>query len=289
MICLSLQKAVFAWVAGSILIASQIGVAAAGRRTTERLPSIDAPYAWTTPRVDGSPDDPAWATSVATSNFTISLGPEGAGDVPLPTRARLLWDSGWLYIRFVCFGGNAWSPFTRYGDPIYQQDSVEVFVDAKGDGRQWIEIEISPNNVLFEQLAVLTTTPRYDEDNVLTHKTLDRDWWTNSDWRLDGLKTATGRITRNGKLAAWIVDVALPAKSLLHRYGITSFHPMALRANLTRYEDVGADASHAGKFIPMNWAPVRYGCPHISPRAMGYLRLMPRSMAASQALRKSRL
>lgn len=237
-------------------------------------PSLHVPYAGVVPRVTGAPDDPAWKHAASTAAMTVSRGSAAQGLTALPTRACLLWDAKSLYIRFVCLGGSIKSPYKKHDDPLYHADAVEVFIDPKGDGREWVELEVSPHNVVFDQIAVLTAEPEYDAGGVLTHQVLDRDWWTDLSWNLDGLRTATGRLQSNGKITGWIVDMAVPATPLLRRLGVKSFSPMNLRVNLLRYETMTA-ANGKPVFIPMNWAPVMFGCPHISPDAMGTLVLDP--------------
>ena len=232
--------------------------------------SLHVPYAGVVPQISGDPDDPAWKYAASTADMTVSRGAAAQGLTALPTRAYLLWDAKNLYIRFVCLGGSRESPYKKHDDPLYHADAVEVFIDPKGDGREWVELEVSPHNVVFDQLAILTAEPEYDAGGILTHQVLDRDWWTDLSWNLDGLRTATGRLQLKGKITGWIVDMAVPASPLLRRLGVKSFQPMNLRVNLLRYETMTA-ANGKLVFIPMNWAPVMFGCPHISPDAMGTL------------------
>ncbi len=245
--------------------------------------SLHVPYAGVVPQINGAPDDPAWKYAASTADMTVSLGPAAQGLTALPTRAYLLWDAKNLYIRFVCLGGSIQSPYKKHDDPLYHADAVEVFIDPKGDGREWVELEVSPHNVVFDQLAVLTAEPEYDAGGVLTHQVLDRDWWTDLSWNLDGLRTAAGRLQSKGN-AGWIVDLAVPAFPLLRRLGVKSFSPMKLRVNLLRYETMAAKGKPV--FIPMNWAPVMFGCPHISPDAMGTLVLDPREIRTSLKMRR---
>lgn len=237
-------------------------------------PSLHVPYAGVVPQISGASDDPAWKSAASTADMTVSRGAAAQGLTALPTRAYLLWDAKNLYIRFVCLGGSMETPYKKHDDPLYHADAVEVFIDPKGDGREWVELEVSPHNVVFDQLAVLTAEPEYEAGGILTHQVLDRDWWTDLSWNLEGLRTAAGRLQSRGKITGWIVDMAVPATPLLRRLGVKSFGPMNLRVNLLRYETMTA-ADGKPMFIPMNWAPVTFGCPHILPDAMGTLVLDP--------------
>ncbi|MGI4789578.1 MAG: carbohydrate-binding family 9-like protein [Janthinobacterium lividum] len=178
-----------------------------------------------------------------------------------------------MYLRFMCRGGSIRSPYKKHDDPLYHADAVEVFLDPKGDGREWIKLEVSPNNVVFDQLDVLTTEPVYDPDGTLTSDVLACDWWTDLSWDLTGPRTAARRMQRHGETSGWVIDLAVPADPL-RRLGIKPFRPMRLRTNLLRYE-TQPGVNGKSVFLPMNWAPVRFGCPHISPAAMGTLVLDP--------------
>jgi hypothetical protein len=225
-------------------------------------------------RVSAEPADPAWADAPTIASLPLSLGPEANGLTALPTQVKLLWDSDYLYIRFLCTSTEIYSPYKTHDDPIYKGDCVEMFLDVKGDARQWIELEVSPSNVTFDQVMTLTADPASDADLILTPALRGRDLWRDLSWTLDGLRTAA-TLQKSGKRATgWTVDIALPAKPTLRRLGLDHFAPMTLRANFLRYEYPSATNGGKRPLIAMNWSPVRWGCPHISPQAMGYLELV---------------
>ncbi len=99
------------------------------------------------------------------------------------------------------------------------------------------------------------------------------------EYTMSGLKTAA-EITSTG----YVTEFAFPASEILHRLGLSRYHAMRLRANLLRYEwprvpgrqlSTG-DPTQGRRLMALNWAPVLYGCPHISPLAMGVLILDPK-------------
>ena len=97
-------------------------------------------------------------------------------------QVRLLWDEKWLYIRFTCTATEIYSPFTHHGDKLYQGDVVEVFLDPKGDAKQWMEIEVSPNNVTMEVQTTVTAEPKSDADLMLQRDIISHDFWNNLDF-----------------------------------------------------------------------------------------------------------
>ncbi len=79
------------------------------------------------------------------------MGSMDGGRVRYPTVARLLWDDRNLYVAFECEDDEV---FVRPGrgpdDPIFEDEVVEIFVDAAGARRDYVEIEVSPDNVVFD-------------------------------------------------------------------------------------------------------------------------------------------
>ncbi|HWE04365.1 MAG TPA: carbohydrate-binding family 9-like protein [Tepidisphaeraceae bacterium] len=259
------------------LVVLIISITAARAQNTDPPPRIDVPQSPTPPRIDASEQDPAWTSAALISSLTVSLRTGGEKLSPLPTQVRLLWDADWLYIRFTCTAGEIYSPFTHHGDKLYQGDVVEVFIDPKGDGRHWLEVEVSPNNVTMEVQTMLTAEPKWDANRILTREIISRDLWANLDYTLAGMRTAASIRRDQDKVIGWTVDLALPARVLMRRLGADRFSPGALRANFMRYA-YPAPAKEGDKrsLIAMNWAPVMYGQPHISPAAMGYVTLVRR-------------
>lgn len=98
------------------------------------------------------------------------------GRQPLePTRVSACWDHEFLHIRFVCQDSYMISDYTERDDPLYDQDVVEIFIDELGAGKEYMEIEVSPNNVIFDARI------QNDGDGHIVHS--DRAW------DIEGLET----------------------------------------------------------------------------------------------------
>lgn len=264
------KQLALAWTASLLVWAG--GMAQADN--TAPRPLLIVPPARQTPKLTADPSDRAWDAAAAVPSLAVSLGDGGKGLSPLPTQVKLLWDQNYLYMRFVCAAPGVYVPVRGHDAALYEGDVVEVFLDAKGDGRQWIELEVSPENATFDQMAILTAAPVSTPDLTLPGSVLDRDWWTDLSWSLEGWRTAATVQKSGGRVTGWTVDMALPAKPVLHRLGRDRYAPMTLRANFLRYAYVSsADPKNPRRLLAMNWSPVTYGCPHISPLAMGLLTL----------------
>jgi len=248
---------------------------------TLRVPHVEAP-----PRL-GS-DDAIWAKGALISQLGLARGEASAGLKPMPTQVRLLWSKTGLYVSFRCRDNAVYVPEKGRDAPIWKGDVVEVFLDAKGDARQWIELEVSPNGDLFDQMATLTAPPQSNENRVLKDEVLSRDWWTNLSWNLENWQVSARKnlvVPTTKTLASpadWRVDMRIPPDAL-RRLGVNEFGPMTLRLNLIRYKYLPTgDPKKPRRLLAMNWAPVQFGNPHISPQAMGFVQLMPPVTAAPQ-------
>ena len=88
----------------------------------------------------------SWGRLASVSLSEVETG----GAVNEETVVKACWDDAALHVRFDCVDTHVVSSFVNRNDPIYEQDVVEVFIDESGMGMNYIEIEVSPNNVLFE-------------------------------------------------------------------------------------------------------------------------------------------
>ncbi len=75
----------------------------------------------------------------------IEWGPE-----PYATTFRACWDAMALHVRFDAADDHPWHTMTRRDDHIWEEEVVEIFLDADGSGRNYAELEISPANVVCD-------------------------------------------------------------------------------------------------------------------------------------------
>jgi hypothetical protein len=75
----------------------------------------------------------------------IAWGPEHAR-----TTFAALWNEDGLAIRFDVRDVAPWHTMTSHDDPIWEEEVVEVFLDPTGTGRNYLEVEVSPANVVTD-------------------------------------------------------------------------------------------------------------------------------------------
>jgi len=120
--------------------------ASGGPPPAENVPAYTVKKTRKAPQIDGDLSDPAWADAAPVE----LMGSLDGRKPSYRTTARLLYDDQNLYVSFDCEDANIQGTLFKRDDPIYTQEAVEIFIDADGDGRTYNELEVSPNNTLFD-------------------------------------------------------------------------------------------------------------------------------------------
>ncbi len=156
-----------------------------------------APKRWVATRttkaitVDGKLNEDVWRKASSTGAFLDTLTGAAA---PLRTEAKVAWDDSFLYIAFQNQDEDVWSTLKKRDDKLWTQEAVEVFIDANSDGKDYIELQVNPNNAVFDSYL-----PDYRKNQ--------------NDWN-STMKTAVaveGTLNKPGdKDKSWTVEMAIP-------------------------------------------------------------------------------
>jgi len=148
--------------------------------------------------IDGRLDDSAWLNAPWTEPFVDIQG----GDMPRPrfeTRAKMLWDDGYLYIGARLEEPHVWATLSERDAIVFYDDDFEIFIDPDGDTREYYEIEVNALNTIFDLFLVQT----YIDGGPALH-----------DWDLKGMRSAVsvaGTVNDPSDVdVGWIVEFALP-------------------------------------------------------------------------------
>lgn len=110
------------------------------------LPEYHAKKTVHPPRIDGALDDAAWKEATP-----VVLGNSFDGSAThVRTTARVLYDDHFLYVAFDCEDPDVWGTLLKRDEAIYNEEVVEIFLDANADGRTYNELEVSPHNTIFD-------------------------------------------------------------------------------------------------------------------------------------------
>jgi hypothetical protein len=110
--------------------------------------------------IDGLANEPGWRTSVMSPEFLTADGsPEPVGKAT----ARMTWDEQNLYVFVQVTDTDIYSQYKTHDEPLWKQDVVEMFIDADGNRRGYVELQVNPNNATFDSWFVNTRAQPGDE------------------------------------------------------------------------------------------------------------------------------
>jgi hypothetical protein len=241
---------------------------AAGAPSPSEPPHGVAVYTRYPPVVDGRVDGKEWA-SAPPLFFPRAQGEADAVAQP-PCEVRFLWTEEGVYLAFCTTETTPAFGHFKPGEPIYQEDAFEVFIDQIGDHLQYYEIQADPAGQTYFKNYVLTASPRLTPEKRLTQEFVDSELWRYDLSVPEGFQIASKLDSHTHK---WSLEMFLPKSFVNRRRGSQPMESCTWRLNLARLDwDLPKDApGRTVKF--MYWAPVLPGRPHISPDAMGYLYL----------------
>jgi hypothetical protein len=151
-------------------------------------------------KIDGKLDEPAWKTAPSTGMFVNTM----TGDALKPdTEAKLLWDNQNLYIAFENTDTDITGTLTERDSKLWTQEMVEVMLDANGDGKGYIELQVAPNGTIFD--TYLPTYRKYEDS--LDPKRKPYDW--NS--KMKAAVKVDGTLNKHeDQDKGWTVEIAIP-------------------------------------------------------------------------------
>jgi hypothetical protein len=206
------------------------------------------------PRLEDGWDDPAWAAAEVLEIATFR--PEGSDHRPR-TRARLLHDGERLWGLFRVEDRHVRSVHTRFGDPVYTDSCVEIFLQPK-PGRGYLNFEMNAGGAL---LASHVTDHRRTPEGFAAFTRL-----TEADGRQVAVRSSLPPVVEPEIEAEWALAFAIPV-ALLEAY-VGPIGPLAgqeWRANLYKCGDATSHPHWA------SWAPVEALNFHL-PHCFGTLR-----------------
>ena len=216
--------------------------------------------------VDGKLDEAVWAQAPRTRSF---LRPDGRPLGPeLATSARMVYDDQNLYIAFDVKDSDIVSDRASRDDKVWEQDAVEVYLDPGSDGKRYLEIQVSPKNVVFDAMFDSHRTPPWEEAAKRT--TLP----------MQTAVAVAGSVNDPGPDTGWTVELAIPF-SAIPDAGSAPAPGATWTANLYRIDQKGAtNMAFQGVWAPVggdfhkldgagviNFAPPMPKAPTVAPKA----------------------
>jgi hypothetical protein len=194
----------------ALLATSGTGVRGKSQKP-RRLPDlrVDVLSAKSKIKIDGKLDEAEWKEAPATTLVDVTTGVRNKKS-PLGGNVRVLWNQQGMYVAFEAQDADVVGGFKKTDkDPhLWTKDTVEIMVDPDGDGdnKDYYEVQINPQNLVFDTQYDDYNQPRQEPDGPFGHQ----EWSS-------GVKSA---VTINGTLdksddkdEGYVVEAFLPWKS----------------------------------------------------------------------------
>jgi hypothetical protein len=158
------------------------------------------------PKLDGKLDDAVWAAAPSTGPFvnTLTGGPVSPA---MKTEAKLLWDKKNLYVAFDNTDDDVWTDLTKRDDKLWTEEADELMIDADGNGRTYIELQVAPNGNIFD--TYLPTVRHYEDTVDPKLKPFSWNSKMTAKVHVDGTLNK-----RDDQDKGWTVELALPLEDV---------------------------------------------------------------------------
>ena len=264
----------------------------AGKKADLTLPQY-AVYRTASPlTIDGKLTEPAWIKARATRVFR---DPNGyALSARERTRARMVWDDTYIYVGFTVEDRDIFNDFKGRDATLWKKDAVEVYLDRGADGKDYVEIQVSPTGEIFDAHF----SSRRKPNNGPRGKR-----WLPAAERLTiaGMKvkvTAIGSINKRGDSVQdkrYVVEMAIPWKELpmvegppkdgeawgMNLYRINAAGPGS-RPFLAAWSPAGGDFHNTNRFATVRFSKKEATAPTNKP---GSRTTITRTKGLSRGLR----
>jgi len=124
-----------------------------GRLNVGTIAASWEPPAYTVRRVagdiaiDGRLNERAWNRARRTPDW---VQPSSGDDAEPQTWGKLLWDDEALYVALFARDEDVWATFEDRDANLWDEEVLEVYIDASGDGRNYLELQINPLGTVFD-------------------------------------------------------------------------------------------------------------------------------------------
>ncbi len=199
------------------------------------------PKATEAPVIDGNIEsDPAWKNVDSLEEF---LDTQTGFDVKGKTDVKLLWDEKNLYIAVAAKDDFLKSPYKNHDDTLWKADAFELFLDPRGDQKNYYEIQVNPAGIVFDS-------------RLPKHRKNQNEWSSN----LVVKTTQAGTLNDDSGDQGWTAELMIPFSAFESEPGVPPTVNTEWTANFFRV-DAGK-----GKTRYSAWSPPLVGDFHALDR-----------------------
>lgn len=192
--------------------------------------------------IDGVANEQGWTNAAVQTSFTSCEG--SAPEMPWSTTAKLTWDDQYLYVFVAAEDPDVHSDFVKQDDHLWEQDVIEVFIDADGNRRGYVELQVNPRDTHFDTWFAGVRPNRDDSfDSGMISKVVVKG---TVDSRADGD-------------VGWDLELAIPHAAVLGKDPKMKVHVPPLPGDTWRLNVVRGDVAVGGKngiLRAATWNPI---------------------------------
>jgi hypothetical protein len=161
-------------------------------------------------KIDGKLDEEAWRTAPTAGPFLDVRTGRPNSAFPVNGSVKVLWNSDALYLGFDVKDPDVVGGFdAKQKDPhLWTKDTVEVMVDPDGDGdnKDYYEIQVNPQNLVFDSRFEDYNLPKKEPDGPFGHQ----EWSS----QLKSAVTVNGTLDNSAdKDQGYVAEVMIPWKA----------------------------------------------------------------------------
>jgi len=168
--------------------------------------------------MDGGMDEESWKGAAVIGRLDDAFGRPIEGEEQ--TSVRILQDGQFVYFGIAATDQSIEATFKNRDEELWTQDVFEIYLDGQLDGKEYLEIQVSPANVIFDALFASHRTPEWKEAAKHTVPGME------TAVKLDGTLNEKGDRDRG-----WTMEVKIPVASIP---GFKMAEGVELRANFYR-------------------------------------------------------
>ena len=193
-------------------------------------------------KVDGKLDDLSWAKAAPVGDFVNN---SDGSPSQYKTEAKVLYDDNFLYFSFRCQDDNIWATLKRRDQHLWEEEVVEVFLQADPQKPSYIELEVNPLGTMLDIYLLDVRKPLHYES-----------------WNSEKLRWGVqvfGTVDGKGGDHEWTCEIALPMEDVVTAPHLPPQPGDRWRMNLYRGE---SRPTHA----EMAWSPTLKNDFHVPGR-----------------------
>jgi hypothetical protein len=174
-----------------------IATAFAANGQSRRLPVYEVLRSVTPVKVDGKLAETPWAKARSVDLVTNSDGSPG----PCKTEAKILYDDSFLYVAFRSADSNIWATYRQRDQHLWDEEVVEVFVQADHERSNYLEFEVNPLGTMLDIYLLDIRKPLHYQS-----------------WNSEKLKWAVqvnGTVDGKDGDLEWTCEIAIPMEDIV--------------------------------------------------------------------------